>query len=768
MNRRWIVGLLLIASCMQVSAQVDEKLSATTKLFLREYAERQSAARRVVGKSDAGWQQAVADDGGKVDASVMRRQRVLLAEVETKDGQELIPAFVRVDSASIGELQRLGVLIDARFRGFVTARIPVEKVEAVAALEGVSDVSVATMTDVETDQGRETTHVLDVLNNTPQAQSQGLQQPYTGKGVIVGIIDSGIDFNHSAFKDKDGNTRIVKALAVDMNSTGDLYEYDAAKVSSLKTDYDGSNHGTHTSSIAGGSAVEVNGVTYGGMAPEADLVLCGLGSSIASTKVVNSLKYICDYAESVGKPCVINMSLGSQQGAHDGTGYLPEACNELAGPGRILVNSGGNDGEQKAVGGMYATATVTKSNPMQSVFNCHYYSNRDDNYYYDCYSSAWARTPDVAIAAKVMVVDKRTNKVVWTSSEYTGSGSITSTTRGSGTSTTFGTFFEFQSGGSFSISIAKNSYNSKYQALISMSKVRSRSYEEGDNFRTSNYALAFSFYPVSSTATTIIDCWSDSGYYTSNSSVTGYNFIDGSNMCTSNDRAGTDSLILVGAYVTKKEVTDHNGKTWTIPSYELGNYAPFSSFTAEGYGPTGRMEPTISAPGATIVSAVNHYSSTYTDDSNATAARVRVNDDADNPYGNMSGTSMAAPCVTGIVALWLQADPTLSVADVKQLMKETAIQDEFTQDEAGSPRFGYGKVDALAGLQAILARHRLPGDVNKDGDITIADVTALVNILLWMDNTEPYEYDHVAADMNGDGAITIADVTALVNRILRK
>lgn len=63
---------------------------------------------------------------------------------------------------------------------------------------------------------------------------------------------------------------------------------------------------------------------------------------------------------------------------------------------------------------------------------------------------------------------------------------------------------------------------------------------------------------------------------------------------------------------------------------------------------------------------------------------------------------------------------------------------------------------------------RIIGDVNRDGFITIADVTALVNIILGKDNVEPYAYDHYAADVNGDGSITIPDVTALVNIILGK
>ncbi|MCR5131102.1 MAG: dockerin type I repeat-containing protein [Prevotella sp.] len=66
------------------------------------------------------------------------------------------------------------------------------------------------------------------------------------------------------------------------------------------------------------------------------------------------------------------------------------------------------------------------------------------------------------------------------------------------------------------------------------------------------------------------------------------------------------------------------------------------------------------------------------------------------------------------------------------------------------------------------AEFSLIGDVNGDGSVTIADVTALVNIILGKDNVQPYAYDHNAADVNGDESITIADVTALVNNILGK
>ena len=62
----------------------------------------------------------------------------------------------------------------------------------------------------------------------------------------------------------------------------------------------------------------------------------------------------------------------------------------------------------------------------------------------------------------------------------------------------------------------------------------------------------------------------------------------------------------------------------------------------------------------------------------------------------------------------------------------------------------------------------LTGDVNGDGNVSIADVTAVVNIVLGKDNVKPYLFNHEAADVNRDGEISIADVTALVNIILNK
>ena len=99
-----------------------------------------------------------------------------------------------------------------------------------------------------------------------------------------------------------------------------------------------------------------------------------------------------------------------------------------------------------------------------------------------------------------------------------------------------------------------------------------------------------------------------------------------------------------------------------------------------------------------------------------------------------------------------------------------------TNVQNGSPIFScYKEPTASSGTTypSIYRKVAVPvitiaGDVNKDGSVTIADVTALVNIILGKDNVEPYQYDHAAADVNSDSSITIADVTALVNKILGK
>lgn len=145
--------------------------------------------------------------------------------------------------------------------------------------------------------------------------------------MVLGVIDTGIDFQHKAFKDANGNYRLKRAYVYNGSRA---QEYSSFSSSSPTTDDSSEDHGTHTSSTAGGSSVIINGstttvttnhanATYGGMAPGADLYLAGI-NGLNDTYLANAFQKICDYADGQSKPVVVSNSWGSQWGPHDGTG----------------------------------------------------------------------------------------------------------------------------------------------------------------------------------------------------------------------------------------------------------------------------------------------------------------------------------------------------------------------------------------------------------------------------------------------------------------
>ena len=178
----------------------------------------------------------------------------------------------------------------------LTVTAPIDKLEALAKVSNVRQVSVARKLRLKTDKQRASAYVDEVLAGNE------LAIPYTGKDVVVGVIDVGIDYNHMAFKDANGNTRI-KRVYMPNDDTGSKVVLNGSvlpgsefttqeQISKLTADEEAQSHGTHTSAIAAGTQVG----NFGGMAPEADLVLCGLGDDLSDVNLVNSINYIFSYA----------------------------------------------------------------------------------------------------------------------------------------------------------------------------------------------------------------------------------------------------------------------------------------------------------------------------------------------------------------------------------------------------------------------------------------------------------------------------------------
>ena len=167
--------------------------------------------------------------------------------------------------------------------------------------------------------------------------------------------------------------------------------------------------------------------------------------------------------------------------------------------------------------------------------------------------------------------------------------------------------------------------------------------------------------------------------------------------------------------------------------------------------------------GQVVPAVVGAAGSSYNAYANNSGYTVMKTEDG-SPWCVMSGTSMATPTVAGIIALWLQANPRLSVREIKDIMAQTAIRDKYTNGSMGTHFGPNGKIDALAGIQLILQRQGYgSGDVNCDGIVSINDVTELIDYLL---GTMPKIFNDKAADVDLDGQVSIGDVTGLIDLLL--
>ena len=639
---------------------------------------------------------------------------------EMVNGVEMIEAFIKLTGTSTTQLENMGVIVKARFNSFITAKIPLDRIEEISQLDEVDQIDVAQQMQLATDIASDITNTTKAWYGT----DNGLCSNYDGSGVVVGVIDSGIDFQHIAFKDESGNTRIKAAYLPGASTGGSSVsyggcQYTGTQLNSLTYDTQSGSHGTHTSTTAGGSTVRIDdNHVYTGMAPKSDLVLVGCGDHLYNTYIANGLTYIKNYADTHNQPCVVNLSLGTQNGPHDGTGQLLEAYNSFTSngtaKGRVICVATAND----AGGNMYYGGTATTSTPAATSLEFIRYTNVNGTYCYNAtvqngynYVSlqslyhVWPRTAGAQLKFQFVVIDKQTKSIVATATALTPtSTNATSVSLGSSWSNYF-------SGASITVSRSEDAYSNKYCYAI---QVKGTTTESGNNMSTdadgnyiSRYAVGMLVFATS--GTTKFDCWGMDTYHMSEfmdidfaGSYGNYSFTNGSDECSVASSATAVGTVTVGAYVTRKTVQTSNNHSYTEDDYTVGDIAYFSCYST-GCGPDGKVYPDISAPGAILIAGVNRYDTSNYPSSETTDSEYMtiINASDGSRYGSMSGTSMATPTTTGIVALWLQANNELTVNDVKQVMQATAAKDAFTSGTNGAHFGANGKIDALAGLQYI-------------------------------------------------------------------
>lgn len=608
------------------------------------------------------------------------------AAVGTASSQ--LSAYVTIDPARTS-WQQLGVTPIAENANTATVRLTLDALQRLAKQQGVEYIQITSGATQMLNLARQEAGTDQIHKGTD------LPQAYTGEGVVVGVVDAGFDYMHAAFRrPADGALRIKRvweqgATTLDGASAPAKYGYGIELntpelIEKAQGDSDSNSHGTHVAAIAAGSDAYKDGA-YVGNAPDADIVLVALDlNASTNADISNAVQYIFDYADEVGKPCVVNLSLGNQDGPHDGTSTFDTMTDAMQGPGRLIVGAAGNHRTDAFhIDHTFATADAA---PLRTFVK---YKVAPSNSVSGGTIEIWGEkgvdfTVDIAAYSTFNKKDARSTTV------YPAEGV---------TDVDFGKYAT----GTWKVASEVSPLNGKPHVVLTSALTSIRN----------NYAIALTVTPKTAGR---VNIWSDNTYLALESrDIEGFSAPDAasSTLC---EIGGTGKRILtVGSYTTRNEYTTNGGQQATLQE-TVGDLSSFSS-----YGPTvdGRMKPNITAPGCFIISAVSNNDAS----GNLMYAEYNENFGRYNQYGYMQGTSMASPFVAGIVATWLQAYPQLTPEQLHEIVQNTARKDSFTATAPDS-NWGYGKINALDGLRQCIEKQET-GCVSVampfDGTVRIAD-----------------------------------------------
>ena len=493
-----------------------------------------------------------------------------------------------------------------------------------------------------------------------------LPMAYTGKDVIIGFTDWGFDYTHPVFYDTlMTNYRILRAWDQYRTSgpAPDGFNYGTEIIGQaqlLAAQCDTSNvygyhyHGTHAASIAGGAGA---GTKYRGVAPDANFLFASF--LISEQAVIDAFHWMHNVAEQEQKRLVINMSWGLYYMDNlEGTGRIAQTMRELSEQGVVFVTSAGNNGDVNFhLGHSFTGANDTLRS--QFLFSSDY-----PNMYGQ--SLSMTNSPNAPFAVALHWMDNSFNTLMLSPFYETSAGDhYIDTFLCAGNDTIF--------------------YNIEITAQdpeCNRPEVRLR-VKKPDN---SNWKMGITV--VANTgdfhAWNLIELTTDVGNWGEAFAAPKQGWTAGDKHYGLGAPANVDCAISVAAHASRYQSNNN---------WYGGNICNFSS-----YGPTidQRAKPEISAPGYSVGSAISSFT-------NNTVSRINpiIFQDKYYYFSLLSGTSMSSPFVAGVVALILQANPYLTPEQIKEILLETARQDNFTE-QGGIERFGAGKVNAYQAVNEAL------------------------------------------------------------------
>lgn len=622
-----------------------------------------------------------------------------LRKASAKDAvpdSRFLTALVQCTDASV--LNDNGCRVLASFDDDIhIVAIPLSRLNALAASKSVMRIEANERCSICNDTTRTILNTSEALRAAASQRSMGIISKHTGErvgeipaDVIVGVMDIGFDLTHPTLFDHSGSNYRVRRFwdMLDADSIGsDLYvgrDYRSEEdILRKRSASDGTfeTHGTHTSGTAAGSGSEGNGSlspyslwqheegsTEGIVLP--DIVLVANATS-NNTKLIPEhlrykyttatdllgFKYIFDYANEVGKPCVVNFSEGSRDDFYENILHY-NVLSQLTGPGRIIVSSAGNEGKRLS----YLACPPDK----QSVSSL-YYSNTPSacivfrssdvirfDATFDCMSIA---PVTYHFSSEGMVID----------SLYTDTITVNDV--------------------SYLVSKAVyyNCFDPEHLAgelyLQDLSHVSFGSGQQRVSFSVSNDTSTELFYLT--------------GEFLNRSerpsdALPTHNILFPSS---------SPSVICVGNNGYRPGIFNYHGE-WKAGSCSDGNINPYSS-----HGPSisGETKPNVIAPGTLTVSAFSSVFFENNPESSEDQWNVRHFQHNDRTYGwtLSSGTSMSSPVAVAVIAMWLQVCPTLTVDQINETFR--AVCPTLWDGATDVPSFGpYNGGSAYAGLNFII------------------------------------------------------------------
>jgi len=510
----------------------------------------------------------------------------------------------------------------------------------------------------------------------------GLPEGYSGKDVYIGVTDWGFDYTSPMFYDTAlQETRIVAAWDQFKTSGpaplgygyGTEYNTQTALLeagSDTSNIYSFATHGTHVAGIAGGSGA---GTPNRGMAFESKFLFVTF--LVDEAAVLDAWEWMYQKALADGKRLVVNMSWGLYHfGTLDGTSLLSQAITAYSDLGVVFANSAGNNGNVNF--------------HIKKEFNNDLLKSKIDFYPYASNPNMWGQSihawgePEKSFSAGILV-NNNLNSLLVESPLYS-------------TDNTTSYIDSFLVTGTDTIW-----YN------ISADSAHSLNNRPSMRLRVKNTNTSLKILLKSTAINGIVHYWNvtelttDVGNWGMPFSASGPGTVAGDNLNGVSEPSCSDDVISVAAYATQYQTPGGSNAGGAIAS--------FSSF-----GPRydGVMKPDIAAPGVSIISSM----SSFTDVAFTSQGSVDFNGRTYH-FAKLSGTSMASPMVAGIAALILDANPYLSAQQVKEILMQTARQDNYTGSipPEGSNRWGAGKVNAYAAVQLALQTiglEDIPGELD--------------------------------------------------------